>query len=499
MTEGDRGGEASAHQDATEPQSAPVNEPAPGSSGQRGQAVAPEPHLARRYPGSGGPSARRRTSRPVRPTEPATATATDADADSGAGEGRSSRRRGEPNVLYGELVRILAGRHERAGRGLQAADRPRARSLASTRIGLDQFELRDAVWPTMLVHVALLVFAPIAVTIFGSAQARSLGPLEIWNHWDGPHFLEVAARGYDPSGDPARAVLFPLFPLLIRIGSLLLDPLVAAMTITFVATVAAAVGLYRLVRPVSGRVVARNAVLALNIFPTAYAFVAPYSEAPFIAFTVWAFVAARQDRWGWAGLLGMLAALTRLEGAFLLPALGVEYLVRRHGKIGIDGLNICLVALGPVAFIAINAYAYGDPLFFLGMQRQVFTVYSVPPWAMLEPLLGTVLAGGSGETWVTVYLAPLVAFGALAAVAVWSLRSRHSHASFAVVTWLNLASLSTLSWPISVPRYLLDVFPIFVAGGGMGRRPGVGGALAAVSVLLLGAFTTLFVMGHWAF
>jgi hypothetical protein len=56
-----------------------------------------------------------------------------------------------------------------------------------------------------------------------------------------------------------------------------------------------------------------------------------------------------------------------------------------------------------------------------------------------------------------------------------------------------------LNWPVSVPRYLLGVFPIFVAGGATGRRFGLGGALAAFSVLLLGAFTTLFVMGHWAF
>jgi hypothetical protein len=56
-----------------------------------------------------------------------------------------------------------------------------------------------------------------------------------------------------------------------------------------------------------------------------------------------------------------------------------------------------------------------------------------------------------------------------------------------------------LNWPVSVPRYLLGVFPMFVAGGSTARRFGLGGALATLSVLLLGAFTTLFVIGHWAF
>ena len=287
--------------------------------------------------------------------------------------------------------------------------------------------------------------------------------------------------------------------MLIRIGSFLLDPLWAAMVISNVASVAAAVGLYRLVRPVSGRVIARNSVLAFCIFPTAYAFVAPYSQAPFVAFTLWAFVAARNDQWGRAGLLGMLAASTRLEGAFLLPALGIEYLVCRRGRIGMDSLRILLVGLGPLIFLGINAYAYGSPFFFLEQQRAIFHVQTVAPWDMLGPLIQNVLPGGSGEYWVTVYLAPLVAFGLLAAVAVWSLLSRHSRLSWATVAWLNLVSLITLSWPISVPRYLLDAFPIFVAGGWLGRYKGIGGALATLSVLLLGAFTTLFVLGHWAF
>ena len=384
-------------------------------------------------------------------------------------------------------------RHDEAARGKAT------RRRAWRRFGLDQFEMRDAILPTVLVHVGLLVFAPIAVSIFGSEGARAVGPLDIWNHWDGPHFLEVAARGYDPTGDPARAVLFPLYPVLIRLGSFVLDPLRAAMAISFVASVAASVGLYRLVWPGSGRAIARNSVLAFCIFPTAYAFVAPYSQAPFVAFTLWAFVAARNDQWGRAGVLGMLAALTRLEGAFLLPALGIEYLVRRRGRIGLDSLRILLVALGPLIFLGINAYAYGSPFFFLDQQKTTFHVQTVAPWDMLGPLAHTVFAGGSGEYWVTVFLAPLVAFGLLAAVAAWSLLSRHSRLSWAAVTWLNLVSLVTLSWPISVPRYLLDAFPIFVAGGWLGRHKSVGGALATLSVLLLGAFTTLFALGHWAF
>ena len=63
--------------------------------------------------------------------------------------------------------------------------------------------------------------------------------LDIWNRWDAPHFFEVAEHGYV---DPARIVIFPLLPALIRVGSVVTTPLVAGMLISFAATLAAAGG-----------------------------------------------------------------------------------------------------------------------------------------------------------------------------------------------------------------------------------------------------------------
>jgi hypothetical protein len=68
-----------------------------------------------------------------------------------------------------------------------------------------------------------------------------------------------------------------------------------------------------------------------------------------------------------------------------------------------------------------------------------------------------------------------------------------------VYTGLTLLTLLTLSWPISMPRYLLGVAPLFVGLGILGRRPGFGSAWLVVSIILLGAFMTLLLIGHWAF
>ena len=87
----------------------------------------------------------------------------------------------------------------------------------------------DAVLPTILLRGVILVYAFLSVIVIESGALGSRSFLEIWNRWDAPHFIEVAAVGYV---DPARIVLFPVLPALIRIGSLVMQPLLAGMVIS---------------------------------------------------------------------------------------------------------------------------------------------------------------------------------------------------------------------------------------------------------------------------
>jgi Gpi18-like mannosyltransferase len=239
-------------------------------------------------------------------------------------------------------------------------------------------------------------------------------------------------------------------------------------------------------------------VIAMLVFPTAYTLVAPYSEPLFLAFAIWAFVRAREDDWRGAGVLTLLAAATRLQGAFLIPALAVEYWVTRR-RVDRDALWLLVGLGGPLIYLAINYLTFGNPLFFLEIQRRVFTVTTVAPWAGVQTTIQNALAFQPTENWATVFLAPLVALVLLALVTLWTAIARGGRASYFVYAALTLLSFVTLSWPISTPRYLIGVFPLFLAAGRIGARPSVGPPLIVVSTLLLGAFMTLFLMGHWAF
>lgn len=365
--------------------------------------------------------------------------------------------------------------------------------IVRLRAWLGSAEFSDAVLLTTGIRVALLIAAPIAVILFGDDAARARIPIDIWNRWDAPHNLEVAEIGYV---DPARAVIFPLLPALLRLGSVVLPPLVAGLAISLVASVAAAIALHRLARlDGADRRVARGAVLAMNVFPTAFAFVPPYTEALFLAFAAWAFLLARSARWAGAGVLGLLAALTRLQGVFLLPALLLELRGRPWAP---RMLALGLVLGGPLVYAAINWLAYGDPLFFMEIQRDVFRVETVPPWQALPPLIAAVAAPRAEATWLTVYLAPLLGLLVLAATTVWACVSPRGRPSYAAYAAISLLLFASLSWPISVPRYILGVVPIFLMLGGLARSRAGAVALVASSILL-GLLTAQFGLGRWAF
>ena len=125
--------------------------------------------------------------------------------------------------------------------------------------------------------------------------------------WDSVYYVEIARHGYTQL---KQAGFFPLYPLLT--GAL--DGIVGSTVVagTLISLVAFAVGLVLFDRlavlETGSSLVARRAVWLLALFPASLFFSAVYTEGLFLALSVGAFLAARNGRWAWAGILGGLAA-----------------------------------------------------------------------------------------------------------------------------------------------------------------------------------------------
>jgi hypothetical protein len=173
-------------------------------------------------------------------------------------------------------------------------------------------------------------FDPGGVTApFGAAGDVLSAPAA---RWDSVWYLAISGGGYQ--GEPDRAAFFPLYPLLVRaVGApaALVGPdgaahLVAGVAVSVVALLAGLYLVHRLAALELGERVAGLASALVAFFPTAFFFSAVYSESLFLALSAGALYAGRLGRWGWAGLLGALAAATRSTGALLVVPLALLYL-----------------------------------------------------------------------------------------------------------------------------------------------------------------------------
>jgi hypothetical protein len=200
--------------------------------------------------------------------------------------------------------------------------------------------------------------------------------------WDSVWYLAIAGGGYDGG---AREAFFPLYPLLVSIGGVFTgSPLIAGALISTALLGVALVLLHRLVALDFGRDVARNAVLVTALFPMSFFFSAVYSESLFLALSVGAVLAARRERWAWAGALGALAASTRSAGVLLLVPLALLYLYGtarpslRPRRLRPDVLWLALVPLGLVAYCAFLGATGHDTLAPFRAQEVWFRSFAGP-------------------------------------------------------------------------------------------------------------------------
>ena len=110
------------------------------------------------------------------------------------------------------------------------------------------------------------------------------------------------------------------------LGLLVGSDLIAGVVISLVALFVALVLLYRLVALELDAELARITVMLVAFCPMAYFLSAVYSESLFLSLAVGCIWFARTGRWGWAGLLGGLAAAERATGITLVVPFALLYL-----------------------------------------------------------------------------------------------------------------------------------------------------------------------------
>lgn len=349
----------------------------------------------------------------------------------------------------------------------------------------------------LLVLILKALVLGVAVSSIGTLFDQTGTWQTLWNRWDATHYLKLAEQGYTATGPRRFSIVFyPLYPWLIHaVAFVCRSYFWSALLVSGIASICAGLLFRRLVALDQTATMARLAVWFLFIFPTAYFLHIGYSESLFLALVLGCLLAARMQFWAVAGVCGALACLTRVNGLLLIPTLLVEawlhYRVTRRFEW--RWLWIAVAGLGFVGYLLLNYRVTGDPLAFTQMMEKQWYKKIAPPWLGLRDVWLRIphfnLTEGLHEF-------VFIVFSFLCTVWCW-VKLRPTYAVWMTLNWLLINSTT---YVVSVPRYCLTLFPIFILLALVAaKRPLVGQLVSALSLLLLALFAMKFAHGTWAF
>jgi len=373
--------------------------------------------------------------------------------------------------------------------------------------------VRDIIWLFVVTRLILVMVTYVGYILLTAPKYSSnpvdiVGILASWNHWDAANYVRIAQFGYQTPYDVA---FFPLFPLLITAFAHILGSwsyLLVGTIISNAALLGALFVIYQLAVEAGGEQVAQRTLLYLCIFPTAFYFFAPYNESLFLLLTASTFLAMRQQRWWLAGLLGLLAALTRSAGILLVIPYMVELWTTRESitasrqNMLFRVLPILLIPLGTALYAIYCWHISGNPLDFIAVQSH-WGRHTTWPWQGIWQSLTEIFwyqpFGSFNEVHNLLDLSATLAFIALAIVGKNKLRASYSF-------WMGLALLYMILSPATVAldplesnqRFVLEMFPAFITLSMLGiKHPRLHQAIMLAFPTLLATLSILFIMNRW--
>jgi Gpi18-like mannosyltransferase len=327
------------------------------------------------------------------------------------------------------------------------------------------------------IPVALYAFFSQPDVVGLTSWRRLLAP---WYAWDAFYYVAIVRDGYKPTNPTAN--FHPLYPAISALVSVVFrEELLSLLLVASVAGLFLTVVFYRLARLDLDDVQSWQATALLLVSPFSLALFIPYTESLFLLLSVYCLLAARQGRFGLAGVAGCLAVLTRQQGLFLILPIAWEVWesADRNWSKALRNwsgwLAIALVPLAYLAWIFFRAFAINDVSpDFSSAQKFVYSVmispttYTIldqqqflPPWTAIWKTL-QLLSEGRVHWGAYVDTMLGLVFLSMFVLAWRSMRTSYRIYSLVII----LVSLSfytgTINPYISLPRHLLLAFPVFI-------------------------------------
>ncbi|WP_242624070.1 hypothetical protein [Micromonospora kangleipakensis] len=331
------------------------------------------------------------------------------------------------------------------------------------------------------------------LTLFLWARSAGKGTAALLTKSDGAWYLGVAQHGYDSyERVQSNMAFFPLYPGLIRA----LEPLTplgaraTALVVAWVAALAAAWALFAIGTHLYDRRVGLLLAVLWGVLPHSIVQSMSYSEGIFTAFAAWSLYALLRARWVTAGVLCLLAGLTRPTASSLLAVVCLAALIavvrRRNGWR--PWAALVLAPAGWVGYLAWVGWRTGRPDGWFHIQDAGWgTTFDFG--ADTVTVARKVLAHPSA---LTLYVVTLVVLLAVA-LFVLSLLDRQPWQLLLYSGLLLITTLGAAGYYHAKARFLLPAFPLLLPVAVALARAG---RAKAVTVLATLTVVSAYLGGH---
>ncbi|MFA6392413.1 MAG: mannosyltransferase family protein [Patescibacteria group bacterium] len=318
---------------------------------------------------------------------------------------------------------------------------------------------------------------------------------QTWNptvshaQWDSFWLISVVDKGYQyTEGKLSNIVFFPAYPALIKLLSLIFgEYILSGWVVSAVFLFLAMLMFYKLVHEFHPKINPYYPIIFLLLFPTAFFLNAVYTESTFLFFSIATFFYLLKRKFWLAGLFGMFAALTRINGILLIiPFIWELYQhLRVSKKTKFTFLSSLLVPLGTAIFFFYHYIRFGDFLLFFKIQKMWGRGFS-PDLAIFRFDNPQMIVNFALDV-------SFIIFGIIASIFV----IRRIRTSYGLYTLAAIAVPLISGTIMGIGRFILVLFPLFILPATfkneMSRYVWI-----SISSGMLALYTLLFVNNYWA-
>lgn len=366
----------------------------------------------------------------------------------------------------------------------------------------------DALGIWFLSRLAMVVVTWAVIwTGFGYTTKQPHGWGSVWQRWDFLRYYTIADHGYTLAARHGSSIaFFPGYPALLYVVHLVLRSWVySGLLISLVTGAIACMALARIIaqeaeaRGVDDREAVRVGLTLFVWAPAAIFMAAGYTEAPFLACVLWAWLAAKQGKWLRAGILLALASIIHINGLFVTVGVAVLFLLTKPNglKQWLKAWPLVLPVLPVAGFMVYLHSLTGSWNAWQHAEQVGWNRHFELPW---NTFMETVRYGFSEKliaenAWE--YQFELVATFVGFALLIWLFVKRR-WPEFAYVL-LSVGTLATSHVYLSVPREMLSWWPLWAAlAVWCVQRPWIKSLYLTISAPTAVAIAYMFLSGKWA-